>query len=345
PRLAAGFAKALFPKYLSVAQLLTLIDKSKPPSSNSIEGFAYTIEDLWRACPPADRPALVAGLAEICARPPFVNEYHRVAARQEQLARHLGGIAFDALSALGDATPSAALIELLAVVERAERPMRLDGDGPPLNQLVRQTPAVHRALFWHDVEEVRRNSKHAVEGWWQVHFGGSPLWGLDAADLPWLRDDLKTKTLDDDRRVALSAIAHLMRPELKTEAPALRKLIGKNSVLRKGLNSYLRAPKVSPAMRRMNRESAKREKERKARREGDEKLWRDFRDKLLANPAELSDHSKVAGVPGFLRLHNLSEWLHRKTGQDYATAVCEWRLLEAAFSKDVAEAYRDGMKA
>ncbi len=344
-RLAAGFAKALFPKYLSIAQLLVLIDKSKSPSSNSIEGFAYTIEDLWRACPPADRPTLLAGLAEICARPPFVNEYRRVAVRQAQLARHLGGIAYEALSALGDAMPSAALIELLAVVERAERPMRLDGDGPPLNQLVRQSPTVHRALFWHDVEEVRRNSGHAIEGWWQVHFGGSPLWGLDAADLPWLRGDLKNKTLHDDRRVALSAIANLIRSELKAQAPALRKLIGMDPALRRELNSYLRAPKISPAMRRLNRESAKAEQERKARRLRDEASWREFRDKLQANPAELSDPAKVAGVPGFPRLHNLSEWLHRKTRQDYAAAVREWRLLEPAFSKEVAEAYRDGMKA
>jgi hypothetical protein len=340
--LAAGFAKALFPKYLNVAQLLTLIDKAEQPSSDSIEGFAYTIEHLWHACPATDRPALLAGLAEVCARPPFVDQYHRVAARQQQLARHLGAIAYEVLSALGGAMPPAALIELLAVVERVER---LDGDGPPLNQLVRQTPAVHRALFWHDVGEVRKNSGHAVEGWWQVHFGGSALWGLDATDLPWLRDDLKTKTLQSDRRVALSAIANLIRPELKTEAPALRKLIGRDSALRKELNSYLRPPKVSPEIRRMNRESAKDEEKRKARRVKDEASWLEFRDKIQANPAELSDPSKVAGVPGFARLHNLSEWLHRKTRQDYAAAVREWRLLESAFSKEVAEAYRDGMKA
>ena len=250
PRLAAGFAKALFPKYLSVAQLLALIEKAKPSSSSPIEHFAYTIEDLWRTCQAADRPTLMAALAGVCARPPFVNEYQRVSARQRQLARHLGGIAYEALSATDHATPPAALIELLAVVERAERPMRLD-EGPPLNQLVRKIPAVHRALFWHDVEEVRKNSKHAVEGWRQVHFGGSPLWRLDAADLPWLRDDLKTRPLHDDRRVALSAIANLIRPELKTEAPALRKLIGKDSTLRKELNSYMKPPKASPAMRRM----------------------------------------------------------------------------------------------
>jgi hypothetical protein len=151
--------------------------------------------------------------------------------------------------------------------------------------------------------------------------------------------------LHDDRRVALSAIVNWTRAGLKTEAPALRKLIGEDSALRKELNSYLKAPKMSPEVRQMNRELAKHEAERKARRLCDEQSWREFRDKLQANPAELSDPSKVAGGPGFPRLHNLSEWLHCKTRQEHAAAVREWRLLEPAFSKEIAEAYRDGMKA
>ena len=227
PSLAAGFARGLFPRYLTVAQLLTLIDQSRPPPSNSIEGFAYTFEGLWRACPPAERQALLTGLAEICARPPFVSNYDRVAARQKQLARHLRGIAYEAVTTLGGAAPFDGLIKLLAVVERAGQSISLDRDGPPLDQLVRQNTAINRALFWHDVEEVR-SSKQVVEGWWQVSFDRAPLWGLDAADLPWLRDDLKNKSLHDDRRVALSAIANLIRPELRAAAPELRKLIGKD---------------------------------------------------------------------------------------------------------------------
>jgi hypothetical protein len=281
-RRSADFAKALFPRYVTVAQLLALIDRAAPSSSGSIEGFAYIIEHLWHACPAADRPALLVGLAEICARPPFVNEYHRVAARQHQLAAHVGGIARNVLSRLGDSPPPPGLIELLAVVERARDTPRLDEDGPPLRQMVRQNPAVNRALFWHDVEEVRKNSRHVVEAYWQVHFGGTMLWQIEAADLPWLHNDLGTRALHDDRRVALSAIANLIGPGLKSEALALRTLIGKDSALRKELNSYLRRPKVSPAIRQMNEETARHEEERKAQRSRDQASWREFRDRLLS---------------------------------------------------------------
>ena len=53
----------------------------------------------------------------------------------------------------------------------------------------------------------------------------------------------------------------------------------------------------------------------------------------------------MATDAGFARLYHLSRWLRRKTGKYYAAAVRDWRLLEPAFSKEVAEAYRDGMKA
>jgi hypothetical protein len=84
---------------------------------------------------------------------------------------------------------------------------------------------------------------------------------------------------------------------------------------------------------------------KRARRARNKTSWREFRDKLQGNTAELSDASKVATHAGFTRLHNLSWWLHKKTGAEYPAAVRHWRLLEAAFSKDIAEAYRDGMKA
>ncbi|MDD1531001.1 hypothetical protein C7U92_28255 [Bradyrhizobium sp. WBOS7] len=344
PRLAAGFARALFPSYLNVVQLLTLIDKAKPPSSSSAEGFAYAIDELWQACPATDKPALIAGLAKLCAQPPFVHEYRRVAARQGELSRHLGNIAFEAVSTLGDRSPSPDLIALLAVVERAERPIGHEGDGPELNLRVRQNRALNRALFWHDAEEAR-NAGHTVQDHWQVHFGGTPLWALESPDLEWLRDDLKNKPLQDDRRVALSALVQLIGSQLKTEAPALRKLIGKDPKLREDLRAFLRPRPVSPAIRRMNERSAKNKTEKEARKERDKATWRDFRDKLQANIPALSDPSTVVAGTGFWGLHNLSQWLLKKTREQAPSAIRQWRLLEPAFSKEIAEGYRDGMKA
>jgi hypothetical protein len=113
-RFAAGLAKALFPTYLSLSQLLALIAKSAPPSGNAIEGFAYGIDDLWTACPVQARPAFIDGVSALSAQSPFISPDQRVSKRHALLAKHLGGIAHAALTALGGAASSSGLIRLLA---------------------------------------------------------------------------------------------------------------------------------------------------------------------------------------------------------------------------------------
>jgi hypothetical protein len=130
PRLAAEFAQALFPKHLTLPQLLVLIERSKQPRNFSAEGFAHVIDDLWSACPLTLRSDFIAGVGELCAEEPFVHDYQRVAGRHQELAKRLGRIARVAVITLGDADPPFALFRLLAgalrrrasVVSPASRP-------------------------------------------------------------------------------------------------------------------------------------------------------------------------------------------------------------------------------
>jgi hypothetical protein len=173
PRLASGFSELLFPKFISATQLLTLIEKSQPPRSHAAEGFAYIIDNLWKACPIDQRSDLIAGLARLSLQQPFVHEYNRISKRHTDLAKKLGHIARDALLALGCGNaPPTPLVNRLSVVERAERLSGEPDDKPPLNELVRKNAKVQRELFWHDVAEVRQHSKHPVATIWDIHFGG-----------------------------------------------------------------------------------------------------------------------------------------------------------------------------
>ena len=346
PRLASGFAEVLFPKFISASQLLTLIEKSQPPRSHAVEGFAYSVDNLWKACPVDQRSDLIAGLARLSLQQPFVQEYNRVSRRHAELAKKLGHIAHDTLLALGNAdAPPASLVNLLSVVERAERPSGEPDDKPPLNELVQQHAKVQRELFWHDVAEARQHSRNPVVTTWDIHFGGQTLWGLGRADLTWLRDDVKSRTEEDDRRVALSAIVQILRDELKENADSLRKLVGKNAALEKDLIGYLAPPKKSAMARRHEQRSAKLNSERARQEIKDKKAWQDFRTKLAKDPSKLSNPSFVATNLGLSFLRNLCEWLHRKTGKELPEAILEWKLLEPAFSPEIAINFRDGMKA
>ena len=342
PQLAAGMARVLFPAYLSVNQLVTLIDTSRPPPKHSAQGFSSVIDALWQACPARDRSQFIHSLAHICLKKPFVQDYHRVSQRQSELARNLVSIAYSAITNLGAAEPLEPLIKLLSVVERAER--RLNADAPRLDQPCGRIRVLTARCSGSTYRKCGKNSGQPVDDFWRVHFGGTPLWELGAADIAWLRDDLKSLEGLSDRRVALSALALLLKPNLKAEAVGLRKLIGKDAILRKDLNTYLRPPPIPAFTRLYLAREARHKLEAEKKRAKDQNSWRIFRDELLADPPQLSDPIKVRTGTGITKLLNLTTWLHYKTGNDYAAAVSEWRHLEAAFSPAVANAYYDGMK-
>ena len=92
-------------------------------------------------------------------------------------------------------------------------------------------PKLNLALFWADIEEQRANARTEERRpirYWQVHFGmGRIFWELTARDLPALYSDLSSRPLEDDKRIALSAIAAVLGKEgrLKSEAENLRALV------------------------------------------------------------------------------------------------------------------------
>ena len=111
------------------------------------------------------------------------------------------------------------------------------------------------------------------------------------------------------------------------------------------LNEALSPRPESDLMRKHRLQSEANDLRAKARREKDENSWIGFRDALLKNPSLISNPSNInSWKAGMYRLHYLSNWLHKRTGVDVPRAALQWRLLEEGFSREVAEAYRDGMK-
>lgn len=354
PVLAAGFAKILFPRHLTVDQLLEVIDLSQPPSSNLAQGFSYVIDDLWTACPAARaRDTFLVGLADLCLQPPFVDAYNRLSDRHRQLAGSLEGIARSAVLKLGQTEPPEPILRLLMVVERAERTVRLDDRRkPPLADIVRASPKLHRALFWRDVEDVRRHREESQAPIHirQVSLCGSPLWGPQEADLPWLYDDLKARSQENERRIALSAVLGVLArsARLEEKSDALRARVAGDDVLGRDLERYL-APSCAEDLSDLERQVRKNQERHERDAAEQERLakasWVSLKADLLADPALLADAQEVATAPGVSRLWNLTRWLRARTGKEAAEAALQWRLLDEGFGRAVAEAYRTGLVA
>jgi hypothetical protein len=350
PRLAPALSLVLYPQYFSTQDLLKVIAKSQPPGRYSAEGFGYQLPQFYdRAPDSASRTALLGGLADLCLSKPFTDDFHRIAARFGDIAKHLHDLTRSEALQLGDKDPPNYLIRALMVVERAGREGFTKDAKPQLHELVRENPKLNRALFWADVAEQRANGRHGpVVNHWEVYLSGNAtLWQFSEADLLWLNDDLTSRTAIEDKQIALSAISELLLKagRLPAEEGRLRLAIGSEPVLLEKLTAALLPPRENPDMlaHRLRSEAyALRDKAQKIK---DQESWITFRNDLLSDPSLLSSPANLKSwKAGIFRLHYLSNWLHKRTGSDSPRAALEWRLLEEGFTRPVAEAYRDGMK-
>jgi hypothetical protein len=350
PRVSVEAARALYPNYLGLPQLFTLIEQAPPQARYSAEGFGYAISALFEATPKPERDEFIARLSSLCLSEPFVQRYQRVSKRYLELARHVEPIARRELQALGDREPSEHLIHLLMVVERAERDYDHDDEGPSLRELVHSKPKVQRALAWSDVAEqrAREGSDAAPTYFWQVTTLDSPPWQFSESDLPWLFQDLAGRSAAPDQRIALNAILAILTRSnrLDAELPRLRALAQHCAHLQQELESYL-APQSPPsaAMRNHELKMAEHQRIRAAQQKRDRESWTRFEQELRQDPNQLRDPEKVTSWrAGAYRLWHLTRWLMHRTGANDEAAPAQWRLLEEGFGREVAEAYRDGLK-
>ncbi|MEH2550761.1 hypothetical protein V1283_007406 [Bradyrhizobium sp. AZCC 2262] len=351
-RLASAFAVVLYPAHLNTKSVLRLIEQSKPADRSTVDGFGYNIQQLYHAAPNAsERSAFAFGLADLCLQPPFVETHQRVSKRHHDLARHLDVLAKQEIDILGNTNPPPGLVRLLMAVERAETRQHIgDGEPPNLRQLVQENPKLNQTLFWFDLEEQRANSRieRKPTRYWQVHFGlGHILWEFTQRDLPDLYASLSARPFEDDRRVVFSAIISILGKDekLKSEADSLSALVSGQAVLLEDLEGYLSPPVENPEHLRWQREDKARRKKHEQQTAKDKASWVKFKDDLRSNPNVLSDPENLTSwQSGIHRLWDLTRWLHARTHGSEGAAARQWRLLEEGFGREVAEAYRDGMK-
>jgi len=353
-RLASAFAVVLYPRHLSSKDLLALIELSEPPGQSTVEGFPYNIAQLYDAAPNAsERSALAYGVGALCLRLPFVEVHQRISKRYHELAKHLEPLAQKEIEMGGGVNPPPGLLKLLMAVERAESRQYVgDGETPNFRQLMQGNPKLNLALFWSDIEEQRANSRTEERRpirYWQVHFGmGRTFWELTARDLLTLYSDLSSRSLEDDKRIALSAIAAIFGKDghLKSEADNLRALVSKSPVLLEDLEGYLAPPSPENAQHlRWEREAKARQKKQDHQTVKDKASWIKFKKDIQSDPSLLSDPKNLTSwQAGIHRLWDLTRWLHARTAGNEEAAARQWRLLEEGFGREVAEAYRDGMR-
>ena len=349
-RLAASFARELYPAYLSTKDLRTLLRETIPAPKGSTAGFGYDLSDHYEATPSAgDRRELIRGLAEMCLTPPFVDPYRRVSARYRFLAKQVHAIAESEIKHAYD-RPTLDLINLLMVAERTERRPSSSNKEDGLRVLVHRHRNFSHGLFWADVEEHRRNerSPHRLTRFWQVQTGGHQvLWSSDKEDRNYLFDQLVARENEDDRLIILSAIMAVsdLGPEREVAAERARAIVAGSSILGEEIQRYLAVPTEDDESIDRSRRMAAREAKQAAAEAKAKASWEEFAALLRSDPSLLSDPKHLATWKGGLfRLKHLLDWLRGRSNTHDDKALRDWRLLNEGFGASVAKAFRGGLR-
>lgn len=348
-KLAASYSQVLYPKFISTADLLKIIAKSQKPSRFSVEGFGYQLHEFCDKAPDrAARVALLSGLADLCLAKPFTDEFHRISKASGEIAKHLHNLARSEAILAGAGAPPPHLVRLLMVVERAGREGFSGEDKLQLYEIVRGNDKINRALFWADVAEGRLNTRHGpVSHPFEIYFSGNAaLWGLSETDLPWLYADLTSRPALEDKQIALNGILMILHHSgrLAADEATVRAAASRDPVLLAEIQRAVSPPPESPGMIAHRLRNAMHDLKRRKQRASDKESWIKFRHELLKDPLQLCRPASLSSWKGGIsKLNSLSRWLQRRTGSDTEQASREWRLLEEGFSREVAEAYRDGM--
>jgi hypothetical protein len=343
-RNAVGFARHLFPAYLSLADLIWLIGAAEPGRFSSMAGLPSYLEELWERCPPGERLVLLEALADLCLTPPFRGEYHRVSARHSELPAELAPLASRVALNLGDGPVPPALIKACAAIERSGERTRPDA-RQKLQDALRGRRDFHRELFWFDVQEARHNREREVTSWWHLGITSSALWQLTQEDADWLMARVRDESDLQDRRIALSALPGVLGIEvMHARAQELRALVAGIAELETDLARALAPPAPDLDAKRyatLERRAARwNEKEEVAARQS----LLDFAARIRSDSSHLRDPVRLVDSASVSDLLDLTDWLSWRTGMQRQEAARRWPLLGDVHGDEVAQAYRAGMK-
>ncbi len=340
-RLASSWALDLFPVHLSVADLLSILDRV--PVDDSMGEFAGYIPHLLKKATAAQRSEFIYGLAEAGLALPV--EHHRDALpeRYGDILKGFVSFALEEISRNGTAPPSRPLVRLLRAISLSEHRDKVDNEN--LRAAVAAQPALNRALFWATVDR-EREPDWAPTAIFQIGHNGGWLWTLEEPDLDWLGEDVQGRELLTDRKLALNGLILVLRSLERFDAAAdrLDTLVAGCPELVEELARYRAPPPTDPDERKYAIQDRNWAKKRETQEAQKRTGWLAFRDQQILEADVLRDPEAV-GVwkrAGY-RLWQLAVWLNEEGNEDVARTPLRWRDLAPAFGLSVAEAFRDGM--
>ena len=338
----------LFPAVLSVEDLLMILASVDVTDRSGGLGFDYLGPKLVdRLTSAAEVERLISGVLDRLeaklypADEPDVRKDEPFLSTIEAAGRRILELV------LPVEAPTAAIDAALRIGDTGRyQPRRRPKDGPvDLFSLLLATPERRRSALWRAAERfagAKLLQGKPITDIWDIEFLGFPL-DLKPEDLDWLIEDAEHRSTPNERQIAASAALRLWRQggEQPDVLARIRAIGGAHAEVATLIDDWTRPRSPSEKerahqrkMRHIERRSALKLAER-------DELWRDFADRLRADPDQLRKIQPPSDEGMDVRLYNLWRLLNAVGENQSRYAVDDLAPLEPMFGPAVVAALRE----
>ena len=214
-------------------------------------------------------------------------------------------------------------------------------------KLVPEWKELNRALFWFELQRTREavNQKHGERSTdFRQVLNFESFWQFEQSDFEYLASEVSSKTLLDDRLIALSLAFDLYKKANGPKAwlERLKKFVAGNEALSVRLKNYLNQPAQGKIERQWKQQEAKWKRIDEARKKKQEKYhagWKRYFDEnlnklkaeLIVNPGVITN-----------ALFYLFNQAQRSDQTSTRWTEYNWKTLIKEYGEDVAQFYKEG---
>jgi hypothetical protein len=342
-RLITTLVTSFFPAVLSVADLLALLAKAAVPKDNFSSGLRYfLLKAVDKIKTAAELSYCLTETERLLSEKPHIDRFCPVSKKNFwllQFAAHLLKrlIILDAID-----VHSSVSLSILTMATHADHIREYTDDVKSwATEIVQNDHLVRHGMFWLDVERAKIAARtKAVLSIWDnrliVH-------RLNADNLDDFLRDVATRSSEDDRQLALTALVWIARisDDYNKVVGEIRKAIAGIPALEAALARLTKPSEASPSDLQHQREIARLDRQTEERAEKHSKNREESIIWLKENVSKLGIGNHAEAGRYLTNIHYLYRQALDLTESRSRWAIANWRVLIEDFGVQVAEAFRD----
>jgi len=350
-RLVGSAVDALHSDFLTVEDLLSVVERIQPADEWSHDSLTYSLERVCKSQPATlVRRRLLDGFVSLLQRPPYLNDSRqKVSSHYFWLLEYAEVLAEEELfenAKFGQLFFDSALIAIELHYESRHNGYYHHKQSERFNSLLKSNVKIRQVYFWRGVERcLAKEDKRKVNCF--VAMRESPCSCICHDDFELFLSEISRRNNLDEQIIALDAAYYAWRDggrERKGRDKLWRKVRGVLELEEK-LYSLLHPGPMSAENvrwkqreRRLERQQARKEKKRRQER-------RAVISRLQEDVERLRHPADDATDAVWRDLYGLAESIRNKSGDHHLWGVSDWASLVPEFGQKVAEAARDGLMA